>query len=53
VVLGLGASLFVAVYRLNHRYGQFGLMKRAARRRLPTAARARSRRVFRLMNTEK
>lgn len=45
-ILALGAGLFVYVYRLSHKYGEYGLMKKAARRGVPHVIRARSRNVF-------
>lgn len=46
VVLVLGTGLFVAVYRLNHTYGQYGLLKAAAYRQVPSAIVIRSRICF-------
>jgi hypothetical protein len=53
MILVLGAGLFVSVSRLNHHYGEFGLMKRSAARRLPTAIRPSQRMIFRLMTSQK
>ena len=41
-----GTGLFLAVFRLSHRYGQYGLMKRWAFHRLPKRLRVSSRQVF-------
>lgn len=46
VIAALGSALFMQVYRLSHRYGEFGLMKRAARRYLPGYLKFRSRKLF-------
>ena len=46
IVLPLGAVLYIAVQRLSHTYGEFGLMKKAAQKRLPTAIQSRSRKLF-------
>lgn len=46
LVLGLGTALFMATFRLSHRFGQFGLMKFFAKRGLPKALKFRSRRLF-------
>lgn len=46
LVLGLGTGLFVATFRLSHRFGQFGLMKFFAKKGLPKALKFRSRRLF-------
>jgi len=45
-ILVLGTALFVYVYRLSHTYGQYGMMKKAARRYIPKFIRCRSRKVF-------
>lgn len=46
VTLAAGTLLFRVVYSLNKRYGPYGLMRRLARRRLPTAVILRSRKPF-------
>lgn len=43
---GLGTGLFVSVFRLSHRFGQYGLMKFLAKRQLPTYLKLNSRKVF-------
>lgn len=43
VVLIVGSGLFVGVYRLSHRYGEHGLMKAQAHRRVPTFIKFRNR----------
>jgi len=53
LVLVLGAGLFVSISRLNRQYGQFGLMKRSAFRRLPKAIRPSSRSIFNLEHSQK
>jgi hypothetical protein len=35
VIVALGTALFLFVYRLSHRYGEFGLMKKIARKAVP------------------
>ena len=42
----LAAAGILAVYRLSHRYGEFGLLKHRAARRLPPALRSHSRHPF-------
>lgn len=42
----LGFVLFTWVYRYSHKYGQYGLMKAAAFRAVPSAIRCHSRSVF-------
>ena len=46
LVLGLGTALITGVFRLNHKYGRFGLMKKRARRSLPDYLCFRSRGLF-------
>ena len=45
-VSGLGSLLFQQVFSLSHKYGQHGLMKRHARRYLPTYLKFKSRKIF-------
>lgn len=44
--LGLGGWAAARVFRMSKRYGQYGLMKRGARRRMPAALLSGSRKVF-------
>lgn len=46
VIAALGGALFYKVYQLSHKYGQYGLMKRAARRYLPGYLKFNSRKLF-------
>lgn len=46
VVLLLGSGLIAGVYHLDKTYGEYGLSKRLARRRIPAALRLRSRNLF-------
>ncbi len=46
ITLALGTLLFMAVYRLSDTYGQYGLMKKLARRHIPGAIKARTRKTF-------
>lgn len=46
VVGAAGTYLFIRVYQMSHRYGQYGLMKKIASRKVPTAIKIRSRQVF-------
>ena len=55
LVMAIGAAafgLFSWVYRLSHRYGEHGLMKEGAYRRLPKAIICRSRKTFLSINTQ-
>lgn len=44
--LGLGGYLIARVFRMSKKYGQFGLMKRGARRAVPAALFSRNRKLF-------
>jgi hypothetical protein len=46
VISGLGSALFYQVFRLSHKYGQYGLMKHSAKRYLPGFLKFNSRKVF-------
>ncbi|HLZ88890.1 MAG TPA: DUF4133 domain-containing protein [Puia sp.] len=45
-ILGAGVLLINRVYTFSRKWGQYGLQKRQAARRLPTAIRSRTRRIF-------
>jgi|SRR5580704_1692741 hypothetical protein len=47
LVGGLGAVGVSRVYRMSRLYGEYGLMKRRARRNIPKVIHARSRKLFR------
>ena len=46
IILPAGAGLYFTVQRLSHKYGEHGLMKKAAQRKLPAAIESRSRKLF-------
>lgn len=46
LVLGLGTALFMTVFRMSSTYGQYGLMKLSAKRRLPHVVIIKSRKGF-------
>jgi hypothetical protein len=46
LIAGSGTVLFTQVFRLSNKYGQYGLMKRGARRFLPGYLKFNSRRLF-------
>lgn len=46
VIALLGSGLFFQVYKLSHKYGQYGLMKRGARNYLPGYLKFSSRKLF-------
>lgn len=41
-----GSFLFIWVYRLSNKYGEFGMQKKAARRLLPAVIRNNNRKLF-------
>jgi len=46
IVFSAGGFLFKTVYRLSNTYGEHGLMKKYAQRRIPTLIKCNSRRLF-------
>lgn len=46
IILGLGGLLFFQVFRMSNTYGQYGLMKKAAKRYLPRYLKFHSRKIF-------
>lgn len=46
VIVGLGTGLIMYVYRLSNKYGEHGIMKKAAARGVPTVIKVRSRKIF-------
>ena len=46
LILVCGSILFFSVFRLSHKYGQYGLLKKAARKRTPQTIRINSRKIF-------
>lgn len=46
VVISGGTALFIWVTKYSHRYGRYGLMKRAAAAKTPEYLRIRSRKLF-------
>lgn len=42
----LGTALFVQVYKLSHKYGEHGMMKKIAQRNIPSVLKSYSRTVF-------
>jgi hypothetical protein len=43
---GLGTALVMTVFRMSHKYGQYGLLKRNAKRQVPDCLKFRSRKIF-------
>lgn len=46
VIAICGTALFMTVFRLSHKYGQYGLLKKAAKRYIPRFIKSKSRKVF-------
>jgi hypothetical protein len=46
IIFGLGTGLITYVFKLSRKYGQYGLMKKRAKRQLPDYLRFHSRKVF-------
>jgi len=46
VILALGAALFITVFHYSAKYGQYGLLKKAAKRNMPVYLKFRSRKLF-------
>ncbi|WP_214071879.1 DUF4133 domain-containing protein [Mucilaginibacter sp. dw_454] len=46
LIFGSGAALVTGVFRMSHKYGQYGLMKRGAKRGIPIYLKFRSRKLF-------
>lgn len=46
-ILGCGTVLFIQVYRISNKYGEHGLMKKIAGKRIPKVLKCYSREIFR------
>jgi hypothetical protein len=46
LILVLGTLLFMSVYRLSAKYGQYGLLKKTAKRKIPEGITCNSRLIF-------
>ena len=46
IVIIAGTYLFINVYRLSHKYGQYGMMKHIAKRSVPRSVKNYSRKTF-------
>lgn len=46
IIIGCGAVLFTQVYRMSKTYGAYGLMKKAAKRKVPQVIKCHSRKMF-------
>jgi hypothetical protein len=46
IILISGTALFIYVYRLSHKYGEYGMLKKIARRQIPKVIKCNSRKLF-------
>jgi 4-hydroxybenzoate polyprenyltransferase len=46
ITLALGGLLFYQVFKMSNQYGQYGLMKKTAKRYLPNCLKFNSRQIF-------
>jgi len=46
IILIMGTALFMHVYKLSHKYGQYGMMKSLAKRSIPTVIKTYSRKIY-------
>lgn len=48
-IIGIGGTVMVVkIYKMSHKYGEFGMMKELAKRQLPKAIKTQSRSVFKM-----
>jgi hypothetical protein len=46
-IIGVSGTLWVLkIYKMSHKYGEYGMMKALAKRQIPKAVKSRSRKVF-------
>ncbi|MES2648080.1 MAG: DUF4133 domain-containing protein [Bacteroidota bacterium] len=46
IILLLGGTLFSCIYTLSNKYGEYGMMKKAAQKMLPTVVKNNTRKIF-------
>lgn len=46
LIVTSGTALFMTVSRMSSKYGEYGLLKKAAKRYIPSAIQSRSRKIF-------
>ena len=46
IILVAGSGLFIYIYRLSNTHGEFGMMKKLAKQRVPKVVISRSRKIF-------
>lgn len=52
IILPIGACLYISIQRLSKKYGEHGLMKKAAQKQLPHSIQSRSRKIFIQLRSE-
>ncbi len=50
IIIVSGTALFMNVFRLSNKYGQYGLMKKASKRYIPVFIKIKSRKIFTQLN---
>lgn len=52
-IIGIcGTTVVIKIYRMSHKYGEYGLMKELAKRQVPKTIKCNSRIIFMEMNRE-
>jgi hypothetical protein len=46
LIVVLGTGLFIQVYKISNKYGEYGMMKKVARRGIPDVVKSHSRNIF-------
>ena len=46
IIIIAGTALFMHVYKLSHKYGQYGMMKTLAKRSIPKSVKSNTRKIF-------
>ena len=46
IIITAGVGLFMYVYKLSHTYGEHGMMKKVAKKNIPSLIKSRSRKMF-------
>lgn len=53
IIIPAGTGLFIAVQRYSKKYGEHGLLKRAAQKRMPTYVKSNTRKIFTRLRDER
>lgn len=46
LIISAGTALFIFIYRMSNKYGEYGIMKQMAKRQIPGCIKIRSVRIF-------